>query len=150
MSVGKIIIINAIKIFAGIVLFFFLMKLFGLDEFTELRLLNFIFVFWGINSAIKKNIFKNGNNNYLENLSLGFRTSFLAILLLIFSLTIYLFYINPSFIHVMENSKIWGNNLTPPLIAFAIFIEGISSSLVCTFILMQYWKNYKVAKPVSS
>lgn len=149
MSVGKIILINAVKIFAGIVLFFFLMKLFGLDEFTELRLLNFIFVFWGINSAIKKNIFTNGNNNYLENLSIGFRTSFLAILLLIFSLTIYLFYIDSSFIHVMENSKIWGNHLTPPLIAFAIFIEGISSSLICTFILMQYWKNYKVAKPVS-
>jgi len=142
MNTKNIIITNAFKIYFGIVLFFFLMKLLDLEQITELRLLNFIFVFWGINSAIKKNIFKN-NNNYIENLSIGFRTSFLAMLLLIFSLTIYLYYINPSFIHVIENLKIWGNHLTPPLIAFAIFIEGISSSLVCTFILMQYWKGYK-------
>jgi hypothetical protein len=126
------------------------MKLLNLEQFTELRLLNFIFVFWGINNSLKTNIFKNHSTNYLENLYIGFATSFLSMLLLIFSLTIYLYYIDPSFIQIIENLKIWGNHLTPPLIAFAIFIEGISSSLVCTFILMQYWKGYKIPKGVSA
>ncbi len=150
MNTKNIILNNGLKIYLGIVIFFFVMKLLRLEQFTELRLLNFIFVFWGINNAIKTNIFKNRSNNYLENLYIGFATSFLAMILLIFSLTIYLFYIDPSFIHIIENLKIWGNHLTPPLISFAIFIEGISSSVVCTFILMQYWKGYKITKGASA
>ncbi|MFK5958607.1 MAG: hypothetical protein QM495_07010 [Lutibacter sp.] len=144
MNSQNIIIRNSLKIYLSIVLFFFLMKLFKLEQLTELRLLNFVFVFWGINSAVKKNIYINNNINYLQNLFIGFATSLLAVILLIFSLTIYLFYINPSFIHVIENLKIWGNHLTPIEIAFAIFTEGISSSIVISFILMQFWKGYKI------
>ena len=150
MNIKKIILTNAVKIYLGIVLFFFLMKLLKLEHYTEFRLLNFIFVLWGINSAIKKNILKNNHNNYFENLYVGFSTSFLAMILLSFSLIIYLSYINPSFIQVIENLKIWGNHLTIPLITFAIFIEGISSSLICTFILMQYWKAIKAPNGASA
>jgi hypothetical protein len=144
MNTQNIIIRNSLKIYLSIVLFFFLMKLFKLEQITELRLLNFVFVFWGINSAVKKNIYINNNFNYLQNLFIGFATSLLAVILISFSLTIYLFYINPSFIHIIENLKIWGNHLTPMEIAFAIFTEGISSSLIISFILMQYWKNFKI------
>ena len=143
MTVEKIVLVNALKIFAGIVLFFFLMKLFGLESVTELRLLNFIIVFWGVNSAIKKNFIENQNSAYLQNLVLGFFTSFVAVILTSISLTVYLFYIEPSFIEVLESSTLWGNSLTPPLMAFAIFIEGVASSMICTFIVMQYWKNKK-------
>lgn len=148
MDTKKIILINASKIYLGIVLFFFLMKFFNLEQITELRLLNFIFVFWGINSAIKKNIFTNHENEYVQNLYVGFATSFLAIILLGVSLNIYLSYIDPTLIIAIEDLKIWGSNLNPVLITFTILIEGISSSLICTFILMQYWKKYKIARGV--
>lgn len=148
MNTKKIILINALKIYLGIVLFFFLMKFLNFEQITELRLLNFIFVFWGINSAIKKNIFANHENDYIQNLYVGFATSFLAIILLGFSLNVYLSFIDPSLITAIENLKIWGGNLNPILITFAILIEGISSSLICTFILMQYWKKYKTVNNV--
>jgi hypothetical protein len=64
------------------------------------------------------------------------------------SLNIYLSYIDPNLITAIEDLKIWGSNLNPVLITFAILIEGISSSLICTFILMQYWKKYKIARGV--
>ena len=58
MGTNQIIIKNALKIVLGIVIYFFAMKLFGLDTISELRFLNFLFVVWGINSAIKNNIQK--------------------------------------------------------------------------------------------
>lgn len=144
MNTTKIIVSHALKIYLGIVLFFFLMKLLGLDHITELRLLNFIFVFWGINGAIKKNILKNNTNHYLSNFYIGFATSILGVILISVSLTFYLFYIQPSFINTIEDLNMWGANLSPPLVAFAILVEGLASSIIITFILMQYWKKYKL------
>ena len=101
MSVEKIVLINAVKIFVGIVLFFFLMKLIGLDEYTELRMLNFVFVFWGVNSAIKQNMETQHDSIYLHNLFIGFFTSFVSVIMICVSLSVYLFYIEPSFILVL-------------------------------------------------
>ena len=64
--------------------------------------------------------------------------------MLIISLIIYVSLIEPDFITVLENSSLWGSNLSLPIIIFAIAIEGIASSVICSFILMQYWKNHKV------
>ncbi|AOW21359.1 hypothetical protein [Urechidicola croceus] len=144
MGVEKIVLKNAIKIFLGIVVFFFLMKLLRLEHITQLRVLNFAFVFWGINSAIKENFKHNQNSLYLQNLFIGLFTSLLSLIFIIVSFTVYLFYIEPSFINVMEDSTIWGKTLSPPLLAVALFMEGMASSIVCSFIVMQFWKNKKI------
>ena len=144
MSKNQIIINNAMLIFACIVGFFLLMKISGLEKFSELRLLNFVFVFWGINRAIKTNITANKETLYLQNLSIGTGTSILAVGLTIVGLIIYVSFINEAFLSVLGNSSFWGKNLSLPLIIFALAIEGIASSLTCAFILMQYYKNYKV------
>ena len=144
MSSTKIIVNNALLIVAGIVGFFFLMKLFGLDNVSELRLLNFVFVLWGINRAIKMNIEQNKETLYLNNFSLGVGTSVLAVGITVLGLIIYVDYIDNSFMSVLEYSFFWGRNLTLPLVVFALLIEGIASSVICSFILMQYYKNYKV------
>ncbi|CAL2101382.1 conserved membrane protein of unknown function [Tenacibaculum sp. 190130A14a] len=144
MSSTKIIINNALLIFGGIVGFFFLMKIFGLDNVSELRLLNFVFVLWGINRAIKTNININKETFYLNNLSIGIGTSVLAVGLTALGLIIYVDYIDNSFLSVLEDSFFWGSNLTLPLVVFALLIEGVASSVICSFILMQYYKNVKV------
>lgn len=143
MDTSKIIINNALKIYIGIVVYFFLMKIMGLENITELRLLNFLIVVWGVNSAIKQNLYKNHNNTYLTNLSIGFSTSFFSVLAVAFSLTFYITFINYELLHAMENSSVWGNNLTLGKVVFAILIEGFASSVICTFIIMQYWKKHK-------
>ena len=143
MDTSKIIINNALKIYLGIVVYFFLMKIFGLENITELRLLNFLIVVWGINSAIKQNLYRNNNNIYLVNLSIGFSTAFFAVLAVIFSLIFYITFIDYNLLIIMENSSIWGRNLTLGKIVFAILIEGWASSAICTFVIMQYWKKHK-------
>jgi len=148
MGINQIIIKNALKIVLGIILYFFAMKLLGLESISELRFLNFIFVVWGINNAIKWNIIKNKDTFYISNLFIGVSTSILAVGMLIISLITYVSLIDPSFINVLGNSSLWGSILSLPLIVFAIAIEGIASSVICSFILMQYWKNYKVENHV--
>ncbi|WP_435263715.1 hypothetical protein [Tenacibaculum sp. nBUS_03] len=145
MSKSKIIINSALLIFGGIVGFFFLMKILGLNNVSELRLLNFVFVLWGINKAIKTNIKLNKESLYFSNFSIGIGTSVLAVGLTILGLIVYVGFIDPELITVLGNSSFWGKNLNLSLIIFALAIEGIASSVICSFILMQYYKNYKIS-----
>ena len=121
METSKIITYNALKIYLGIVVYFFIMKILGLENITELRLFNFIIVVWGINSAIKQNLYRNHNNTYLTNISIGFSTSIFAVLAVAFSLIFYISFIDPNLLLIMENSSVWGNNLTLGKVIFAIF-----------------------------
>ena len=144
METKKIIAQYAFKIYSGIALYFLVMKLLGLEHILVLRMLNFVIVIWGINAAIKTNIFKNNNSDYLTNIMIGAASSTIAVFASAISLLVYVSFINPGFIHELESSLMWGNNLNATLIAFVVFFEGTASSIVSTFIVMQYWKNYKV------
>jgi hypothetical protein len=144
MKTNKLIFQHALKIYLGIVLFFFIVKLIGLSQIVELRIFNALFVILGVNSCIKKNVFKNLDNNYLTNLSIGFAASFLAVLATSFSLIFYTMAFDSSVITFMENSRFWGNNLSLGTVVFALLAEGFASSVICTFIVMQYWKKYKL------
>jgi hypothetical protein len=149
MTSSKIIINNALLIFGGIVAFFSLMKIFDLETVSELRFLNFGFVLWGINRAIKTNMDTNKESLYLNNFSVGIGTSVLAVGLSIIGLIIYVDFINPNFMTVLEDSAFWGQNLSLGLVVFALAIEGIASSVICSFILMQYYKNYKATVTIA-
>ncbi len=144
MKTKKIIAQNAFKIYAGIALFFLVMKVFGLEKNMALRMFNFVIVIWGINSAIKMNILKNHETNYLTNIFVGIATSLIAVFASSISLLIYANFISPDFIHVLESSMLWGDNLSISLLTIVIFFEGTASSVISSFIVMQYWKNYKV------
>ncbi|WP_237276194.1 hypothetical protein [Tenacibaculum ovolyticum] len=145
MNSNKIIISNALLIFGGIVSFFLLMKIFGLDNISELRFLNFGFILWGINNAIRTNMNKNEESLYIHNFSAGIGTSVIAVGLSVIGLIFYVNFIDPNFMAILENSAFWGQNLSLSLVVFALAIEGIASSVICSFILMQYYKNYKKA-----
>jgi len=143
MKTNKIILKNAFLIFVGIVTYFFLMKLFGLENVSELRILNFAFVFWGINRAIRQSIYLQKETNYFANLAIGAATSALAVLMSIISLIIYVNFINPDFLSIIEFSFLLTGNLSIELVVFAIAIEGIASSVICSFMVIQLHKNVK-------
>ncbi len=143
MSTNKIIFKNAFLIYGLIVVYFLLMKLLGLDNVSELRFLNFLFVFWGVNRAIKMNINLNQEQSYFSNFYAGFGASVIGVGLTIIGLIIYVGFIDPNFITVLENSSFWGKELSLQMVVFALAIEGIASSVMCSFIIMQYYKSYK-------
>jgi hypothetical protein len=144
MTRSKIVWKQSILIYIGIVSFFFVMKVFGLDNIVQLRALNFIFVFFGINKAIKLNIINNGEVDYLSNFSLAILTAVTALIMVILSLVIYLDFIDPGFLEVMEQVRVWGAQIDVLMVAFGIAVEGFASSVIISFILMQYWKRRSV------
>ncbi|ANW96188.1 hypothetical protein AXE80_07810 [Wenyingzhuangia fucanilytica] len=144
MTNQKIVFKNAAKIYVAIVGFYFFMKLIGMSDIIEFRILNILFVIWGINSSIKNNIFQNMDNNYLTNLSIGFSTGLLGILGVITSMVIYITLIDDSLMMTLQTTSFWGNNLTLPKVVFSMTIEAMASCVISTFILMQYWKKHKI------
>ena len=131
----------AMMIYAGLVAYFFIMKILGLEEITELRLFNFFIVLAGLYRLIRESKM-NGESGYLQNLFLGFRTSAIAILFTGISLNIYVSVIDPSFMTVLSHSLAWGNNLTVQQATLGILIEGIASSFLMAYMIMQYMKNW--------
>ena len=148
MSTDKIIIKHALLITLLIGIFFLLCTLFGLEGNPYLRFLNIGFVIFGIYLAIKESIFKNGESKYLINLGIGIRTSAFAVILSVIGVIIYIQFIDPDFINIMNNSFLIGGNLSIPKIAITLVIEGMASSIIGSFIIMQYYKNHdkKIAK----
>ncbi|WP_299670887.1 hypothetical protein [uncultured Polaribacter sp.] len=141
MSSSKIIIKNAVLITLLIGGYFFLCKLLGLEENPYLRFLNLGFVLFGIYLSIKESVTKNHEKQYITNLGIGIRTSALAVFLSIIGVVIYIKFINPEFITVMNNSFLIGGNLSLSEIVITLVIEGMASSFIGAFIIMQFYKN---------
>ncbi|MDX5429030.1 MAG: hypothetical protein LPK46_11215 [Bacteroidota bacterium] len=145
MTTRKLSLRFALFIYLGIVVFFLIMKVLGLESFTELRVFNFVIVLYGLYFLVRKNMDIHGTD-YFENLFLAFRTSALSILFTIISLILYLSWIDPAFMRVLEDSLLWGRDLSVIQVAMAIGVEGLASSFILAFMVMQYMKNY-IARP---
>lgn len=76
--------LNGFLIFVGIALFFLLMEMVGLSNQIYLRLVNFIFVIWGVNKTIKSN-YQDHIYGYFTNLTAGIFTALVSLALGIFS-----------------------------------------------------------------
>lgn len=143
MNTIKIILKNTLLVSFAMLIYFFFLRGFDLDKKPLLRLVNLLFILFGINNTIKDNIFYNNEYRYLKNLSIGFSTSLLAVIISLFYLIIYVNFVHPNFISVLQNSFfLWKNNLSFTSIIFILFIQGTSFSLICSFLIMKYWKNY--------
>jgi len=138
--------INGAIIFIGIGLYFLLIETLGLADQIYLRLLNFVFVIFGINRTIKSN-YHDGINGYLTNLLAGFLTGMVGLIL---GLVAFMIYIEAQggdeFLKNFADSYVFGGG-DPSLyqFCFGLFIEGAAASMVVSFAMMQYWKD-KVEK----
>ena len=144
MKTSKIILQFALKTFSLIVGFYFVMKLIGLADVLEFRIFNIVFVLWGVNSAIKTNLEKNLDNTYLTNLYIGFSTSALTVISTIVAMITYVTFVDQHLLVLLETASMWGSGLTLPKVVFAMTIEGMASSVISSFLIMQYWKKHKI------
>ncbi|WP_296144180.1 hypothetical protein [uncultured Flavobacterium sp.] len=135
--------INGIIIFIGIGLYFLLIETLGLADQIYLRLLNFIFVIYGVNRTIRSN-YHDGINGYLTNLLAGFLTGMVSLILGIFAFMIYIESLGGDFAK-FKDSYIFGGEPSLYQFCFGLFIEGAASSMIISFAMMQYWKD-KVEK----
>ncbi len=126
----------------GLIVYFVLMKLLGLETNFLLRIFNFVFIIAGIYAMYR--VMYNAPNegpSYFAGLGAGVVLTVTAVLVFLVFLGAYVTYVDPSFMQVLEDSKIWGADLELVEITFAIFVEGLASGLIISFGLMQYFKN---------
>ncbi|WP_299013766.1 hypothetical protein [uncultured Polaribacter sp.] len=132
---------NAVLITLLIGSYFLLCKVLEVADNPYLRFLNLAFVFFGVQNAIKESALKNGETNYIHNLGIGIRTAAIAVILSITGIIVYIELINPDFLAVMNNSFLIGGDLSLAEIVISLFIEGMASSFISAFTIMQLYKN---------
>ncbi len=138
----KFIFKSAILTSIAMIAYFFLLRGMHLDEMPILRLLNFVFIFLGVNYTIEKNITINKETQYWKSFLAGVYATLLTVIISLAILTIYVYYVQPSFINILQNSFfLWKNNFSFPIILFIIFIQGIAASVISAFLIMRYWKK---------
>jgi hypothetical protein len=135
-------IINGILIFISIGIYFLAMEYLKLSDVFYLRLLNIFIVIFFLNRTIRSNYLE-GKTDYLENLVSGTLTSLIGVALSVVGLLTYIS-IKGGDIYL---SKLSGNFLfgggSPSMNQYCIglLFEGIASSIIINFTLMQYWKD---------
>ncbi|MBC8643581.1 MULTISPECIES: hypothetical protein [Flavobacterium] len=137
---------NGVIIFIGLGLYFLLIEALDLKDHIYLRLVNFIFVIYGVNKTIKSN-YHDGINGYLTNLLSGFITAMVGLILGLIAFMIYVEYRGGNtYLESFADSYIFGGG-DPSLyqFCFGLFIEGSAASMIVSFAMMQYWKD-KVEK----
>ncbi|WP_298763588.1 hypothetical protein [uncultured Polaribacter sp.] len=132
---------NALYITLLIGSYFLLCKYLGVADNPYLRFLNLAFVFFGVQNAIKESVLKNEETSYINNLGIGIRTAVIAVLLSITGVIFYIELMNPNFLAVMNNSFLIGGNLSLAEVVITLLIEGMASSVISAFTIMQLYKN---------
>jgi len=127
----------------ALIIYFLIMKLLGLEGNFALRFFNFFILISGCYFLLKK-IYSEGEGgtSYFTGLISGVVLTVTAVVVFTVFMAVYVLFIDPSFMAILEESQIWGSHLELEQAAFAIIIEGIASGVVISFALMQYFKKY--------
>lgn len=136
---------NGILIFIGIGIYFLTMELLGLSDVFLLRILNIFIVIYFLNKTIKSN-YNEGKTEYLGNLISGTLTALIGVVLSVAGLLIYISMKGgDAYLSKLSQNFLFGGG-TPSVNEYCIglFFEGIASSIIITFTLMQYWKDRPV------
>ncbi|SHI35458.1 hypothetical protein [Flavobacterium terrae] len=133
---------NGILIFISIGIYFLFMELLGLSDVFLLRLLNIFIVVYFINKTIKSN-YKEGKTEYLENIISGSLTSLIGVALSVAGLLAYISMKggNAYLANLSKNFLFGGGEPSMYQYCIGLLFEGIASSIIITFTLMQYWKD---------
>ena len=133
---------NGIMLFFFIGLFFILVDLIGFADNIWLRTLNIFFVFYFVNRTVKYYV-EEGKNDFLSNIGAAVITSIIGVVLSVFGFIIYIkLFRGDAYLAELSEPLIGaGEELSLSQYSFALFAEGIASSVIVAFILNQWWKN---------
>lgn len=118
------------------------MELLGLSGVFILRMLNILIVIYFVNKTIKSNYIE-GKLEYLDNLISGTLTSLIGVALSVAGLLGYISIKGGDayLAHLSKNFLFGGGDPSMYQFCIGLFFEGIASSIIITFTLMQYWKD---------
>lgn len=137
-----------LKIAAGLIGFFLLMKVIGLGHHVELRLLNLFILTAGIFFGLKK--FKDTHEdhlNYFRALVTGVAMGGIGSIIFALFLFIWMKVDTEMMQAVIENEPM-GRYLNAYMAAFVVALEGAFSGLLVTFVLINWVTTDDVNDPV--
>lgn len=136
-----------LKIAGGLIGYFLLMRLVGLQHHYELRFLNVFFQVGGIYFALKKFRESHGQHlNYFRALVTGVATG--GISSAIFAIFIFGYLsLDSNLMQGIIDNEPMGRYLNPYITAFMVALEGLFSGLLFTFIIINYMETDDVNDP---
>lgn len=137
-----------LRIAAGLILYFLLMKLLGLSHHVELRLVNLVILTAGIYMALKKfKLTHTDHLNYFRGFIMGVATAGIGSLLFGVFLFIYMKLDTTMMQSIVDNEPM-GRYLNPYMSAFIVMLEGFFSGLLVTFVLLNWVTTDEVNDPL--
>lgn len=132
---------NGATIFVGISVYFLLMNALGLADVFYLRLLNILFVFYGVNKTIQMNIAE-GKKTFVTNAVSAMMTSLVGVVLSIVGLIIYSYMKGgDNYVQSLSQTFLFGGNPSVVTYSISLLFEGVASSVIVTMLAMLYWNN---------
>ncbi|TPG33933.1 hypothetical protein [Flavobacterium pectinovorum] len=134
-------IINGFYIFLGIAIFFLLMEVLGLSHLFYLRLLNVLFILYGVNRTLKMNLAE-GKNSFVPNAISAMVTSFSGVVFSVVALLIYSYAKGgDAYVKSLSEAFMFGGDPSVSTYVLCLFFEGTASCIIVTLLLMLYWNN---------
>ena len=137
-----------LRIAVGLIVYFVVMHLTGLSHHVELRLLNLLILVAGVYLALRK--FKDTHEdhlNYFRALITGVATGTIGSVIFAVFLFAYMKFDTSLMQSIAENEPM-GRYLNPYIASFIVALEGLFSSLLVTFILINFVHTDEVNEPV--
>ncbi|MES2412030.1 MAG: hypothetical protein V4535_11360 [Bacteroidota bacterium] len=139
-------VINAIIIFAGISAYFLIIDLLNLSDILWLRMLNVLFVWYGVTRTLSYNV-EHGKKDYGYNLFSAATTAFLGVFLSIIALISYIHLRGgDDYVNNLSQDLLFGGKPTANQYCIGILFEGIASALIVVFVSVQYWRRKMAAQ----
>lgn len=132
---------NGFLIFLGIAVYFLILSILGLSNLFYLRLLNVLFIFYGVNRTIQMNV-KNGQNDFVSNGVSAMATAVVGVSLSVLGLLIYIYARGgDAFVPTLAESFLFGGDPSVPAYCISLLFEGLASAVIVTLVLMLYTNN---------
>ncbi len=136
-----------LRIAAGLIGFFLIMKLVGLSHHVELRLANLLILVAGIYFALKKfKLTHHDSLNYFRGLITGVATGAVGSVVFALFLFIWMKVDDAMMQSIIENEPM-GRFLNAYMASFIVALEGVFSGLLVTFVLINYVHTDEVNEP---
>jgi len=134
-------ILNGFYIFLGIAVFFLLLEVLNLAHLFYLRLLNVLFIFYGVNRSLKMNLAE-GKNTFVPNAISAMVTSFTGVVISVLALLIYSYARGgDAYVKTLSAAFMFGGEPSVPTYTLCLLFEGTASCIIVTLMLMLYWNN---------
>jgi hypothetical protein len=127
----------------GLVLYFFIAYIFGFLHIIELRMLNLFIMGAGIYYSLRQyDRTHTGSLDYFRALAVGVSSAFIGTSTFVLFLFLYL-KVDTSLMQSIIESEPMGAYLNEYIATFAVWIEGIFSGFIMTFILINFLTDQK-------